>query len=315
MSTLTNSTLDGLKLLSRGKVRDVYETSDPNALLFVASDRISAYDVILNNGIPRKGEILTQMSLFWFEKLRDVIPNHLITANVEEMPQDIQVHADLIRGRSMLVRRAKVVPLEAITRGYITGSAWSEYKKTGTMHGMKPPEGLKESQKLPSPVFTPSTKADAGQHDENIHPDQARKLVGDAVYQRISNAAVELYSRAAEYALTRGVIIADTKFEFGLVPSPNASSEIVVDGQPMDLILVDEVLTPDSSRFWPLEGYEEGKNQPSYDKQYLRDWMTGAGFTKGLEKGLDGNGWEIPPDVVEGTQKRYQEALDRLTGS
>ncbi|KAG8834781.1 Bifunctional purine biosynthetic protein ade1 [Serendipita sp. 399] len=314
MGTLTNIDLDGLKLLSRGKVRDVYETSDPNQLLFVASDRISAYDVILNNGIPGKGAILTKMSLFWFEKLKDVIPNHFITANIEEMPAEIQVHAERIKGRSMLVRRAKVIPIEAITRGYLSGSAWAEYKIKGTMHDIKLPEGLKESQKLPQPVFTPSTKAEAGQHDENIHPDTARKLVGDAVYDRVSSAAVELYARAAEHALAQGVIIADTKFEFGLVPCEETDSAIVVDGQSMEVILVDEVLTPDSSRFWPASEYEEGITPPSYDKQYLRDWMRAAGFVKGLEQGPDGQGWTIPADVLEGTRKRYEEALQRLLG-
>lgn len=313
MEALTDSTLDGLKLLSRGKVRDVYETSDPDALLFVASDRISAYDVILNNGIPGKGALLTQMSLFWFEKLKHIIPNHLITANVEEMPKDVQAHANVIRGRSMLVRKAKVIPLEAITRGYITGSAWKEYKATGTMHGMALPSGLKEAQKLPQPVFTPSTKAEAGQHDENIHPDEAAALVGKDIYERVSSAALQLYTEAAAYAQTKGVIIADTKFEFGLVPSADASSPFKLDGKPMDVILVDEVLTPDSSRFWPAEEYSEGKTPASYDKQYLRDWLVQAGFVKGLEKGPDGQGWTIAPEVVEGTRMRYEEALERLT--
>ncbi|CAG8679646.1 4540_t:CDS:2, partial [Acaulospora colombiana] len=310
---LTDITLDGLKLLSRGKVRDVYETSDPTALLFVASDRISAYDVVLNNGIPNKGEILTKMSLFWFEKLKDVIPNHLITAEVDEMPADVQVHANVIRGRSMLVKKAKVLPLEAITRGYITGSAWAEYKSKGTMHGIKLPEGLRESQKLPEPVFTPSTKAEAGQHDENIHPDEAKRLVGAAIYERVSSAALELYTRAAEYAKTRGVIIADTKFEFGLIPSQDSNSPFVLEGQPMEVILVDEVLTPDSSRFWPVDGYTEGKSQASFDKQYLRDWLTKVGFVKGLEKGPNGQGWTIDTNVVSETQRRYEEALNRLT--
>ncbi|KAG8760230.1 Bifunctional purine biosynthetic protein ade1 [Serendipita sp. 396] len=315
METLTNTTLDGLKLLSRGKVRDVYETSDPDQLLFVASDRISAYDVILNNGIPGKGAILTQMSLFWFEKLKNVIPNHFITANVEDMPAEIQLHAEKIKGRSMLVRRAKVIPIEAITRGYITGSAWAEYKTKGTMHNIQLPEGLKESEKLPQPVFTPSTKAEAGQHDENIHPDTARNLVGVAVYDRVSSAAVELYARAAEYALAQGVIIADTKFEFGLVPCQQYDHAIMIDGHPMEVILVDEVLTPDSSRFWPASDYKEGITPPSYDKQYLRDWMRSAGFVKGLEEGPDGQGWTIPPDVLEGTKVRYEEALQRLLGN
>lgn len=302
MAPITTTNFESLKLISRGKVRDIYATSDPNALLFVATDRISAYDVILNNGIPNKGRILTQLSLFWFEKLREIIPNHLITTDVDQMPDDVKAYRDQLEGRSMLVRRAEVIPLEAIVRGYITGSAWSEYKKSGTVHGISLPAGLVESSKLPEPLFTPSTKAEQGAHDENIHPDQARKLIGSDLYEEVSQAALKLYSAAAAHAAERGIILADTKFEFGLV-EPSA------EGGKKELILIDEVLTPDSSRYWPAEGYEPGKSQPSFDKQYLRDWLVSKGFKKGLESGLDGNGWTIDAEVVEGTQKRYEEVF------
>ncbi|KAF9269241.1 phosphoribosylaminoimidazole-succinocarboxamide synthase [Marasmius fiardii PR-910] len=300
---LVNTDLPGLPLLSRGKVRDIYSTSSPEHLLFVATDRISAYDVILKNGIPDKGKLLTQLSLFWFKKLEHIIPNHLVTANIDEMPEEVKRHKDQLEARTMLVRKAKVVQIEAIVRGYLTGSAWSEYGKSGTVHGISLPSGLKESQRLPEPLFTPSTKAEQGAHDENISPEQAVKLLGEELYTRISQASLKLYSDAAEYALSKGLILADTKFEFGLVSSPSGSET---------LILVDEVLTPDSSRYWPLEGYEAGKSQPSFDKQYLRDWLVSAGFRKGLESGKEGKGWLIDEDVVRGTRKRYEEALNLL---
>ncbi|KAG9049821.1 Bifunctional purine biosynthetic protein ade1 [Tulasnella sp. UAMH 9824] len=303
MAPITSTNFESLKLISRGKVRDIYATSDPNALLFVATDRISAYDVILNNGIPNKGRILTQLSLFWFEKLANIIPNHLITADIDQMPDDVKAYKDQLKGRSMLVRRAQVIPLEAIVRG----SAWSEYKKSGTVHGINLPAGLIESSKLPEPLFTPSTKAEQGAHDENIHPDQARELIGSDLYEEVSQAALKLYSAAAAHAAERGIILADTKFEFGLV-------EPSVEGGKKVLILIDEVLTPDSSRYWPAEGYEPGKSQPSFDKQYLRDWLVSKGFKKGLESGLDGNGWTIDADVVEGTQKRYEEVFRLISG-
>ncbi|KAJ3823882.1 phosphoribosylaminoimidazole-succinocarboxamide synthase [Lentinula raphanica] len=309
MAALIDTNLPDLSLLSRGKVRDVYSTSSPEHLLFVATDRISAYDVILRNGIPGKGRLLTQISLFWFSKLRHIIPNHFVTANIDEMPEEVKKYKVQLDGRAMLVRKARVVPLEAIVRGYLTGSAWSEYKKSGTVHGIPLPAGLLESQKLPEPLFTPSTKAEQGAHDENISPEQASKLVGDSLYAQISGAALKLYNEAAAYAHSKGVILADTKFEFGLVPSTTGSKEET-------LILVDELLTPDSSRYWPLEGYEVGKSQPSFDKQYLRDWLVEAGFRKGLESGREGEegqGWTIEDSVVEGTQKRYEEAVKLLT--
>jgi len=297
-SALIDSNVPQLKLLSKGKVRDIYATSSSEHLLFVASDRISAYDVILKNGILDKGRVLTELSLFWFDKLKDIIPNHVVTSRIEEMPEEVHQHKEQLEGRSNLVKKANVIPLEAIVRGYITGSAWAEYKKSRTMHGIPLPDGLLESQKLPAPIFTPSTKADQGAHDENISPEQAATLIGQELYDKISSVAVRLYTAAAEYAATRGLIVADTKFEFGLI-----------DGE---LILIDEALTPDSSRYWPLEGYVPGRSQPSFDKQYLRDWLMSQGFRKGLENGPDGEGWTMSEEVVRETRKRYLSARDLL---
>ncbi|CEL58211.1 Phosphoribosylaminoimidazole-succinocarboxamide synthase OS=Pichia angusta GN=ADE1 PE=3 SV=1 [Rhizoctonia solani AG-1 IB] len=261
--TTTKELLPELTLVSQGKVRDIYCTSDPSALLFVATDRISAYD-----GVPGKGVILSQLALFWFKKLEGIIPNHLITDNVDQMPPEVAQYKDVLQGRTMLVKKAKVIPLEAIVRGYITGSAWSEYKKSGTVHGIPVPEGLVESQKLPEPLFTPSTKAEQGQHDENIHPDRGRvavsfyftsnltnpfkaaEIVGKELCDKIASVSVRIYKEAAEYAASRGVILADTKLEFGLVEVP---------GNDPQLILIDEVLTPDSSRYWPASEYKLGK--------------------------------------------------------
>jgi len=309
-AALINTDLPGLALLSRGKVRDIYTTSSPDYLLFVATDRISAYDVILRNGIPSKGKLLTKISLFWFSKLATIIPNHFVTADIDEMPEEVRLYKDQLEGRAMLVKKAEVVPLEAIVRGYLTGSAWAEYKKSGTVHGITLPTGLVESQKLSEPLFTPSTKAAQGDHDENISPELAAELIGAALYDQISTAALDLYKAAASYAETRGLILADTKFEFGLVPSPPPSSL-------PQLILIDELLTPDSSRYWPLEGYESGKPQPSFDKQYLRDWLVEAGFQKGLESGKEGEegqGWVIEESIVDGTKARYEEVVSLLMG-
>ncbi|KAG9039566.1 Bifunctional purine biosynthetic protein ade1 [Tulasnella sp. JGI-2019a] len=303
MTALTTTDFAELTLIARGKVRDIYATSVPTQLLFVATDRISAYDVILNNGIPEKGMVLTKLSLYWFDKLKGIIPNHLITASVDDMPMSVQKHRDQVEGRSMLVKKAEVIPLEAIVRGYITGSAWQEYKRSGTVHGITLPAGLVESAKLPEPIFTPSTKAEQGAHDENIHPDQARKLIGPELYDQVSTVALKLYTTAAAHCHANGVILADTKFEFGLLSDEAHTKE---------LILIDEVLTPDSSRYWPLDGYQEGKPQPSFDKQYLRDWLIGKGFKKGLEGGLDGMGWTIEEQVVDGTRQRYEEVLQRI---
>lgn len=340
-SALTTTQFPNLKLISRGKVRDVYATSHPDRLLFVATDRISAYDVILNNvrspllllsqtpdsttintlsqkkkkGIPDKGKHLTTLSLFWFHKLAHIIPNHLLTSDLTQMPPDVQQqqHSSQLSGRTMLVRRATVIPIEAIVRGYLSGSAWSEYKSSSTIHGVRLPTGLVESARLPSgPMFTPSTKAEQGAHDENISPEQAARLVGAELYARVEAAALALYEAAAEYAFARGVILADTKFEFGLVPAVDEDGR----GEGQELILVDELLTPDSSRYWPRDKYEPGRAQESFDKQYVRDWLVSNGFRKGLESGPEGReglGWTLEESVVKGTRERYQEVVDILT--
>jgi len=311
MAVLTNSNLPNLVLVSKGKVRDIYSTSSTDHLLFVATDRISAYDVILQNGIPGKGKVLTAISLFWFQKLSHIIPNHFVTASIDEMPGEVREYRERLEGRAMLVRKARVVPLEAIVRGYLTGSAWSEYKRSGTVHGIPLPPNMVESQQLPTSLFTPSTKAEQGQHDENISPEQAAKLVGQDLYNEISQAALALYTEATQYARSKGLILADTKFEFGLIPGSSPESK-------PQLILIDELLTPDSSRYWPLEGYAPGRPQPSFDKQYLRDWLVSSGFRKGLEsgpEGKEGEGWFIEQSVVEGTRKRYEEVVSMLTSS
>ncbi|KAM0718068.1 hypothetical protein Q7P37_006400 [Cladosporium fusiforme] len=284
-----------VKKIASGKVREIFEIDD-QTLLFVATDRISAYDVILNNGIPAKGALLTQLSAHWFELISTWMPSlktHFISSAI---PSSIPsaAHAQLEK-RSMQVRRHEIVPLESIVRGYITGSAWSEYKKHGTVHGMPMPAGLQESQKLEKPIWTPSTKAEQGEHDENISRDKAIEIVGEEVAKKVEEASLVIYQKAREYAEERGIIIADTKFEFGLDKS---SGEIV---------LVDEVLTPDSSRFWPADKYEVGKGQSSYDKQFLRDWLTSSGL-----KGKDDVA--MPEEIAAETASKYREAYEKITG-
>jgi len=280
-------------------VRDIYSVSD-NSLLFVATDRISAYDVIMENGIKDKGKILTQLSVFWFNFLKDSIKNHIIASTDEEifaqLPKELNTekYRSQLSGRSLLVRKHTLIPLEAIVRGYITGSAWKEYKKSGTVHGLSTVKGLEESDPFPTPIFTPSTKAEQGEHDENISPDQAAEIVGKEVAHKVAQKAVELYSKAKDYAKTKGIILADTKFEFG----------ITEDGE---LVLVDEVLTPDSSRFWNAANYQVGRSQESYDKQFLRDWLTSNGVA-----GKDGV--SMPEDIVTKTSAKYIEAYEALTG-
>ncbi|KAL4074664.1 hypothetical protein V8B97DRAFT_1951563 [Scleroderma yunnanense] len=304
---LMKTNLPTLTLISTGKVRDIYSTSEEDRLLFVATDRISVFDVILKNGIPDKGKALTSISLFWFETLKDIVPNHLVTADIDEMPEEVREYKTQLEGRSMLVRRAEVIPIEFIVRGYLTGSAWNEYKERDTVHGITLPRGMLESQQLPEPLVTPSTKAEQGEHDENISPERAGELIGTELYVRVAYIALRLYTTAAAYARSRGLILADTKFEFGRIPSTS-------DPLGEEVILIDEVLTPDSSRYWPLVGYAPGKSQPSFDKQYVRDWLVSKGYRKGLESGLGGNdeGWDIDPDVIEGTQRRYLEAEKML---
>jgi phosphoribosylaminoimidazole-succinocarboxamide synthase len=276
---------------SHGKVRDIYDCGD--SLLMVASDRISAFDYILPDEIPYKGEILSRISAFWFNKFADIMPNHLISMDVKDYPEEYQKYADYLTGRSMLVKKAKTIPIECIVRGYLTGSGKKTYDQNGTVCGIKLPDGLVEASKIPEPIFTPSTKAALGDHDENISFERCAEIVGEDVATQLRDASLKLYTTAAEYASTRGIIIADTKFEFGFI-----------DGK---LTLIDEALTPDSSRFWPAEGYEPGKVQPSYDKQYVRDW---------LKANWDMNGQppHLPAEVIKGTSERYQEAFELITG-
>lgn len=300
--TVSQTNLDGiLPLVARGKVRDIYQVDD-ETLLFIATDRISAYDVIMENTIPDKGILLTKLSEFWFDFLKDDVRNHLKPLEegkniFDYLPKALSEakYKSQLENRSLLVQKHKLIPLEVIVRGYITGSAWKEYKKTGTVHGLTQPEGLQESQEFPVPIFTPSTKAEQGEHDENISPDQAAKLVGKDLCDRIEELAVRLYTKCKEYAKTKGIIIADTKFEFGIDENTN------------EIILVDEVLTPDSSRFWNGANYKLGEGQDSYDKQFLRNWLT--------ENNLAGvDGVRMPEDIAERSRAKYIEAYEQLTG-
>ncbi|HBH96285.1 MAG TPA: phosphoribosylaminoimidazolesuccinocarboxamide synthase [Candidatus Omnitrophica bacterium] len=276
-------------LFARGKVRDVYDLSDK--LLIVATDRISAFDCVMPNGIPRKGRILTQMSVFWFGLLSDVVENHLITANVDEFPEPLRKYRAMLEERSMLVRKAKRIDVECVVRGYLAGSGWKEYKQTGTVCGIALPKGLKESSKLPTPIFTPSTKADSG-HDENVSFDKVVDLVGKQTAEKLRDLTLAIYGKAQSYADTKGIIIADTKFEFGLL-----------DGR---IILIDEILSPDSSRFWPKVSYAPGRPQNSFDKQFVRDYLESIKWNKKPPAPA------IPPDIVGKTLDRYKEAYERL---
>jgi len=289
---LSESVCPDLKLLGRGKVRDLYDLGD--ALLMVATDRISAFDVVMPNPIPGKGRILTQMSRFWFQEMAGIVDNHLITADVEQFPESCRPYADVLKDRSMLVRKAKPLPAECIVRGYVTGSGWKSYLESGTICDIRLIEGLQESDQLAEPLFTPSTKADLGEHDVNISFDQLKDLVGKDLALRLKDLSIAIYNKALGIAKAAGIIIADTKFEFGLI-----------DG---DLLLIDEVLTPDSSRFWPAETYKPGGPQQSFDKQYLRDYLLALNWDKRPPAP------ELPPEVVGNTRKKYEEALKRLTG-
>jgi len=289
---LFETNIKEVPLLKRGKVRDIYDLGDK--LLIVATDRISAFDVVFPTPIPDKGKILTLMSLFWFDFLKDIVENHLITANVEEYPEVLKPYKELLHQRSMLVRKTEVIPVECIVRGYITGSAMKEYQKTGKVCGITLPPGLKEADKLSEPIFTPSTKAEKGGHDINISFDEMVKLVGKETAEILRELSLKIYKKAADYAESKGIIIADTKFEFG-----------ILDGK---IILIDEVLTPDSSRFWPMDEYEPGKPQKSFDKQFIRDWLKSTSWKDGE------NPPPIPPDIVEKTREKYLEALYKLTG-
>ena len=276
----------GLEPFSQGKVRDIYAVDD-DRLLLVASDRISTYDVVHPTPIPDKGKVLTGLSAFWFERTRDIVPNHLVSYT--DVP-------DEARGRSMLVERLEMAPVECVVRGYITGSGWKDYQASGAVCGIELPAGLEESEQLPEPIFTPATKAEVGDHDENVSFDRAAEIVGDRpLLEELRRLSIELYAFAADHARERGIILADTKFEFGRD----------AEGR---LVLGDEALTPDSSRFWPADGYEPGKPQPSFDKQYVRDWASSSGWDKSPPAPA------IPDEVVEGTRARYMEAYERITG-
>jgi len=281
-----------LKLHASGKVRDVYSV-DSNHLLFVATDRISAFDYVLATGIPEKGRVLTQLSLFWFDFLEGIVPNHLATANVAEYPAELQNYAAQLCGRSMLVVRADMVAVECVVRGYISGSGWKEYKNSGSVCGIKLPAGLRESDKLPEPIFTPATKATTG-HDENISFDHMVDLIGKELSEKLRDISIAVYKKAADYAETRGIIIADTKFEFGHTPK--------------GLVLADEVLTPDSSRFWPMDKYQPGGAQESFDKQYVRDYLESIKWNK--QPPAPG----LPPEVAAKTSEKYVEAYVQMTG-
>jgi phosphoribosylaminoimidazole-succinocarboxamide synthase len=283
--------LAGVERHARGKVRDVYTIDD--RLLIVATDRISAFDYILPTGIPDKGRVLTQLSIFWFDFLRDLTPTHFLTANVDEYPARLSQYRDQIEGRSMVVKRAKMVEIECVARGYISGSGWKEYLQQGTVCGIKLPPGLKESDKLPEPIFTPATKAQTG-HDENISFEQAASLIGEDLAKRLRDLTLSIYTRAAEYAETKGIIIADTKFEFGFVGE--------------ELVLGDEVLTPDSSRFWPADTYKPGGAQFSYDKQFVRDYLESIHWNKQPPAP------ELPQEIAAKTGEKYRQAYRVLTG-
>lgn len=277
---------------SRGKVRDIYDAGEN--LLMVATDRISAFDFILPDEIPFKGEVLNRISAFWFDKFADIVPNHLVSIDPADFPEEFAEYRDYLAGRAMLVKKAQTIPIECIVRGYLTGSGKKTYDENGTVCGIQLPEGLTEASKLPEPLFTPSTKAEIGDHDENISFERCCEIVGENIAAQIRDLSLKIYKAAAEYAATRGIIIADTKFEFG-----------VIDGK---VTLIDECLTPDSSRFWPASSYEEGKIQPSYDKQFVRNWLK-------ANWDMTGETPHLPAEVIDGTSERYREAFQIITGS
>jgi len=291
-NVLVQADIPELELYASGKVRDVYKV-DANHLLFVATDRISAFDYVLATGIPEKGRVLTQLSLFWFDFLKGIVANHLVTAAVTQYPAELQKYADRLRGRSMLVIAAEMVTIECVVRGYISGSGWKEYRSAGSVCGIKLPAGLRESDKLPEPIFTPATKATSG-HDENISFQHMVELVGGELSETLRDLTIRIYKKAADYAETRGIIIADTKFEFGQTAK--------------GLVLADEVLTPDSSRFWPMDKYHPGGGQESFDKQYVRDYLESIHWNK--QPPAPG----LPPEVASKTSEKYVEAYTQLTG-
>lgn len=292
MTSIPKTQFEGLSLVRQGKVRDIFDTGE--SLLMVTTDRLSAFDVVLPDTIPDKGKVLNQISVFWFKQMESIVKNHIITTNVNEYPEEFKPHADLLDKRSMLVKKAEPLPIECIVRGYITGSGWSSYQKEGHVCGINLPRGLKESDRLEQPLFTPSTKAAVGDHDINISFDEAVNIIGFEKADKLRNLSLAIYQKGAEYALSKGIIIADTKFEFGLL-----------DGE---IILIDEILTPDSSRFWPLSDYEPGRGQNSFDKQYVRDWLIDSGWNK------KNPGPKLPQEVIDRTSNTYKEIYTRLTG-
>jgi phosphoribosylaminoimidazole-succinocarboxamide synthase len=300
---LLDTALEGLTLHRRGKVRDVYEIDD--RLLIVATDRISAFDYVLGSGIPDKGKVLTQLSGFWFDRMGDLVPHHLISMDVQTFPEPARRHAEQLRGRTMLVRKTEPVPIECVARGYLSGSGWKEYQQTGRVCGIALPSGLRESDRLPEPIFTPATKAESG-HDVNISEEEAGRLAGADLVSRLKTLTLEIYSRGVAHAESKGIIIADTKFEFGLARrSANGAQAGAID---QEIILIDEVLTPDSSRFWPRDQYEPGHGQPSFDKQYVRDYLEEIKWNKQPPVP------SLPDEVIRRTREKYVEAFRLLSG-
>lgn len=291
-NVILKSNFEDLKLIARGKVRDIYEVGE--YLILVSTDRLSAFDVIMDQGIPFKGMVLTKISEFWFNFTKDLIPNHMISTDVNEYPAECKKYKADLEGRSMLVKKAKVIPIECIVRGYISGSGWKDYKSTGSISGIKLPEGLSESEKFPEPIFTPSTKAEIGEHDENISAEQALKITDKFTFDFLKVKTLNVYNKAREFALTKGIIIADTKMEFGKIGD--------------EIILVDELLTPDSSRFWPQDKYAKGRGQESYDKQFVRDYLISINFNKQPPPP------QLPDDIIINTSEKYLEIYEKLTG-
>ncbi|WP_022668564.1 phosphoribosylaminoimidazolesuccinocarboxamide synthase [Desulfospira joergensenii] len=289
---MTSILNDDLPMVRQGKVRDIFDTGD--ALLMVTTDRLSAFDVVLPNLIPDKGKVLNQISVFWFKQMEDIIKNHIITVDVNEYPDEFKAHRDALDKRSMLVKKAEPLPVECIVRGYISGSGWKSYQKEGHVCGIELPKGLKESDQLETPLFTPSTKAEVGDHDINISFEETIKILGKEKAEKIKSLSLAIYKKGAELALEKGIIIADTKFEFGMLDD--------------EIILIDEILTPDSSRFWPKDDYEPGRGQKSYDKQTVRDWLVNSGWDKTPP------GPELPAEIIENTSNTYKDIYTRLTG-
>jgi len=289
---ILETNFEDLILFKRGKVRDIYDLGE--YYLMISSDRLSAFDVIMNEGIPNKGKILSKISEFWFDFSKDIIENHIVSTNVEDYPEECKKYSELLKDRSMLVKKAELIPIECIVRGYISGSGWKDYQETGSICGIELPGNMQESEKLPETIFTPSTKAEIGDHDENISAEKAIEIVGEDIFKKIKEAALKIYEAAYEYAFSKGIILADTKMEFG-----------ILDGK---VILIDELLTPDSSRFWPLDQYEKGRAQASYDKQYVRDYLLSINFNKQPPAPT------LPEEVIKNTAAKYEEALFQLSG-